>query len=248
MKNLTFILAVLLFLPAIAQKKIDKTIAFSSGKTIFLNLKYASDIKIKTWQKNEIAISVSVNINNNTDNEEFILESTATSSEIQIKSDIPNLKKIAKEPIKGSTQKQLYDGDNYGYWDKENKVYINTGKQILADIDYEIFVPATADVRIKTIGGNVKMEGETGKYDIESSSGKIDLTLSENQKRSLVLKTITGEIYANLPLQLAEETKKDNLDLVGGGKFNQNLKAKINGGGTEIRLTTISNNIYLRKK
>ncbi|MBC8111292.1 MAG: hypothetical protein H7Y04_09565, partial [Verrucomicrobia bacterium] len=164
MKNLTFILAVLLFLPAIAQKKIDKTIAFSSGKTIFLNLKYASDIKIKTWQKNEIAISVSVNINNNTDNEEFILESTATASEIQIKSDIPNLKKIAKEPIKGSTQKQLYDGDNYGYWDKENKVYINTGKQILADIDYEIFVPATADVRIKTIGGNVKMEGETGKY------------------------------------------------------------------------------------
>jgi hypothetical protein len=239
------ILAGLVAFPAVAQKKVEKTTPWTKGKTIYLNLKFASDIVIKTWQKNEVLVSANVVINNNADNNEFVLTSSESDSEIQIKSDIPRLKEIAKAQTTVGKQHTYYG--NGGYWDDDKKVYINTGKQVTADLDYEVFVPEGADVRLKTIDGNIKFVYTGRKYDIESISGKIDISISEKQACTLTLKTITGDIYSNLPLQLPADREKDELNLVGGGKFNQNIEAKLNGGGTEVHLKTISSNIFLRK-
>ena len=243
---LALLLTTLLINPALAQKKVEKTLAWNTGKTIFLNLNYASDIVVKTWNKNEISVSATVNLNNNADNDEFTLISSESATEIQVKSDIPRLKDIARMQTSRPKGNSYYSKG--GYWDDEKKVYVQTGKQVSADISYEIFVPEVANLRLKTIDGNVKLAYTSGKYEIESISGKIDLSLPEKQPCSLSLKTITGEIYSNLPLQFPEEQKKGDLELVGGGRINQHLRAKLNGGGTEISLKTISSDILLRKK
>jgi hypothetical protein len=55
------------------------------------------------------------------------------------------------------------------------------------------------------------------------------------------VKTITGEVYSDLDIDFGN--KKEKNPIVG-----YLLEGKINGGGPEVKLESISNNVYLRKK
>lgn len=57
-----------------------------------------------------------------------------------------------------------------------------------------------------------------------------------------MIKTISGEMFTNLDLEIAGES--DKFMHFGG----QEVEARLNGGGKEIHLKTISGNIYLRAK
>ena len=69
------------------------------------------------------------------------------------------------------------------------------------------------------------------------------MTLPANTKANLVLKSVTGEIYTDFDINFSEK-EGHKMKRVGGS----NLRGSINGGGVEIALNTISDDIYLRKK
>ena len=245
MKAIICLTLFLLMLPAAAQKKVEKTIPYTAGKEIHLNLKYASDIRIKVWDRNEIAVNAAVNINGNTNNNNFDLETNTTEQRIQIKSVINDLKRIAQtDKNVNVNDKSGHYYDCGGYWDNENRVYINAGPRVSVDIDYEITVPAQANVRLKTISGDVDVDYRQGAYQLETISGKIDLKAAANARCNFSVSTVTGDVYTNLSLEKPNPTE-DGLSRV-GGKFERDLK--LNSGGEKIRLKTISGDIYLRKQ
>ncbi len=230
--------------PVMAQKKVSQAIPYSAGKEIYLNLKFASDIVIKTWDKNEISFNADVNINSNANNDNFVVEVKPSDTQLEIKSVIKNLKEIAKEQSSASDGKSgNYYGGN-GFWDDESHVYINSGARVSIDIDYEIYVPANASIRLKTISGNVISEYTKGKYTLETISGKIDLRLPATTRCNFGVKTISGDVYTDLSFELPK-SNDDGLSRV-GGKYESELR--LNGGGEMVTLKTISGDIFLRKK
>jgi hypothetical protein len=232
-----------------AQSKITKNISLNSAQEVFLNLKYASEIQVQYWDKNEVGLTAEVDINNNQNNDKFDLEISTEKSQLKIESLVKDLKDIAKTQanISDNKNQNFYYSNNHGYWDNDNKVFITSGKQVMIDIDYQIFIPKNISLKIKTIAGNIKTDYDRGKLFVESISGNIDIKIAESEKKTLELKTISGEVYSNIQLAYPQEKDEDGLPLIGGG-YAREVLAKMNGGGEKISLKSISGNIYIRKK
>lgn len=126
----------------------------------------------------------------------------------------------------------------------------------------EIKVSGTkGEIEIKSLGSDILLENvsgpvvanttsgditvvfsqvsQAGPTIISNISGFIDVTMPASTKANFKLESISGDIYTDFDL-----SKKDGMTRVGGS----NIKASINGGGVEITLKAISDDIYLRKK
>jgi len=112
----------------------------------------------------------------------------------------------------------------------------STGSDIeLKDITGPI-VANTTSGDITVVFSQLSQEGPTS---ISNTSGFIDVTMPANAKANLELSSISGDIYTDMDLK-----SSDGMKQVGGSS----IKAAINGGGVEVSLRTISDDIYLRKK
>ena len=125
----------------------------------------------------------------------------------------------------------------------------------IENISGEIEVNAkSSDIKMKGVSGPVVANTTNGDIDIvykslnqekpnaiKSINGHVDITLPSNAKSSVKLRAMNGEIFTNF--DIAMKTAEDNMNVYGGGK----IEGAINGGGVEIQLDTINDNIYLRK-
>ncbi len=225
------------------QKKFEKNIAYSGNKKIIANLKYADDISFKTWDKNEIGITAVITINNNTNNDNFELLVEDRETEIVLTSKINDLRNISSSMVVQQNGGTYYTGGN-GYWDKEENMYINVGKTISVDIDFEIFLPPSAAIYVKTINGNIDFEFQGNPCMLESVSGTINFKANEKEKLKFDIATISGDVLTNLDLKPLSQNKGELQEV--GGKFDKKLS--LNGGDYEIKIKTISGDIYLVKK
>jgi len=85
---------------------------------------------------------------------------------------------------------------------------------------------------------------QSSPIDIVAINGIIDVTVPQNTPANLMMSTINGEVFTNFDIDFEKKDKK-GLSYIGGGS---KINGKINGGGVDIKLKTINNNIYLRKK
>lgn len=112
-----------------------------------------------------------------------------------------------------------------------------------------------ADIKLNDITGPIVANSISGKLtavfsslnqstpsSISLISGELDITLPTTAKATLSMKSISGEIYSDLDLNL--KSGKDGMSRVGGG---HNINGNLNGGGVNLQLNTISSNIYVRK-
>jgi hypothetical protein len=112
-----------------------------------------------------------------------------------------------------------------------------------------------ADIKLTDVTGPIVANSISGKLtavfsalnqstpsSISLISGEIDITLPATAKATLTMKSITGEIYSDIDLNL--KSGKDGMSRVGGG---HNINGNMNGGGVNLQLNTISSNIYVRK-
>lgn len=103
----------------------------------------------------------------------------------------------------------------------------------------------TGPLVLNTISGNIKVVFTEVSKDkpisIASISGDVDVTLPAKTPANLEMSTISGNMYTDFDLSADED--KDNVKRVGGNK----LHSKLNGGGVELKITSISGHIYLRK-
>jgi hypothetical protein len=210
-----------------SQRIVEKTFAVSVDDEISLEFKFANEINVTTWDKNEVFVKASVNINdnNNNDNFELIFNQRSTGIEIESKiiniDDLPQRKRIIKEDKNG------------------DKIIINDCT-VEMDLFFEVKVPASADIEIETISGDIEIDGILGRMDINTISGFIDLSLPENHNADLELSTISGSMYSDFDFKSDEEK--------GYSHYRRNeVSKRLNNGGTRIFLKTISGDIFLRK-
>jgi hypothetical protein len=216
---------------AFAQKMIDKTFPFAPNQLVNLNLKFADSIQIRYWDKPEVYVRIAVTINNGRLNDALLVESASTTTEISVKTDFNRelLKQGKAEDCpesKHSTWRTEKNGANY---------------YTCSTIHYQVFLPRKAKLRVETINGNIDIEGATEAVFAKTISGFVDLNWSGTKGANLALKTITGEVFSDLPIDF--KTKKQTNPMVG-----YLLEGTVNGGGPEVRLESISNNVYVRKK
>ena len=142
--------------------------------------------------------------------------------------------------------------------DKEGNVNIN-GRTLSISTFYEVKVPEEFELYISSISGNVEIDDYNGILKInlisgdidikkfegplfaKSISGFVDLSLGSDQKIDLRMKTVTGEIYTNLDIDIDKYGTK--MGVVGS-----KVAGSINGGGEDIELVSVSGDIYLRKR
>jgi hypothetical protein len=226
-KIFTLLLLATVAWSAQAQKIIEKSLPFSKGQKVDLNLKFADDIKINYWDKNEVYMKVSVEINSGKLNDALLVEASSQAQTISMKTDFD------KELIKKGKREDC-PGNNYSH-------YNDGGNVVCSDINYEVYLPRQAELKVETISGNIDIRDAAGPVYAKTISGFVDMSWPGNKGANVSMKSITGELYSDLDISFTN--KKDKPAIVG-----YKLEGTLNGGGPEVRLESISNNIYLRKK
>ena len=75
---------------------------------------------------------------------------------------------------------------------------------------------------------------------LTSTSGDIDVTMPAGVKGTFKMSTISGGVYTGFDFDFGGET---NLRRAGG----QSATGKLNGGGVEVSLKSISGDVFVRK-
>ncbi|MEQ8907065.1 MULTISPECIES: DUF4097 family beta strand repeat-containing protein [Ekhidna] len=151
--------------------------------------------------------------------------------------------------------------------DAEYKMYLP--KSLMLKIDYNSW--QAGDVVVRGMAGEIEAKSQVGDLEfinvtgpivahtlssdldvsfaslssktptsLSSTSGDIDVTLPASVKGTFKMSTISGGVYTGVEFDFGEES---NIRRVGG----QNATGKLNGGGVEVTLKTISGDIYIRK-
>jgi predicted membrane protein len=209
MKTYTIlIIAMLCFGTIQAQQKIEKHLSFSGKTDVELNIQIADSIFVQTWNKNEVYAEASVNINDNADNEAYVTSFEENGDGVK---------------VNARFKENYFKGRN----DCCNK----------SDIWWKVFIPENTNVTIETINADLTIKGETGRMNLKSISGFIDMAVPEKRSANLDFSSISGTIYSDLRL-----TPENN-----GSGVPVKIKDKMNNGGSEIKLETISGDIFFRK-
>lgn len=231
MKNIqTILLCVLIPLAGFAQRNVEKTEGVSVNDKIELDFQFASDIKVLQWDKKEVQIQATVNINDGDGNDAFSLQSERFAGVVKIRSDF---------------------GDYFkNQWKDKNSTNCNT----TTNIDYVVYVPKGANLKVKSISGSlyadtfsgtletdlisgdVELKKYLGTMHLKTISGDLDVTM---KKAKIDAKTLTGTIYSDL--DIATENSKNR------SHGHNRVRGTVNSGGDLVELETISGNIYMRK-
>ena len=226
-----------------AQKIIEKSANLTAGQRVYLNLRQASNIRIRAGASGKVTLKASVSINQNKLNDAFVLTTEQTGEELKLSSDLD--KEMLRNAQPGDCPKGgAYYGHTYFVNGKDDGAHDRNGNRhnpVCAVIEYEITVPADVALRVSTLSGNIDIEGLTGAIEAKSLSGFVDVAWPATKGAELSLKTITGEVYTDQDIAFSTTPRKN--PIVG-----YQLLGTLKGSGPLVKLESISNDVYFRKR
>ena len=224
------LLAIAVAGPAAAQKIIEKTAPVSAGQRVFLDLRQATSIRVRPGAPGQMALKATVSINQNRLNDALQLTVAPAAEQLRVTADFD------KEMLK-----QAQAGDCIGYDDHGQGRNMWYGRQVCDDIAYEITLPADVALRVFTYSGNVDIVGFSNAIEAKSLSGFIDVSWPETKGAELSLKTLNGEVYTDQDIAFSTALRR-NPD------FGYWLQGTLKGSGPVVKLESISNDVYFRKR
>ena len=233
MKKLTLLLLLgLCYSFTYAQKIIEKRMPFAANQSVKLNLKFADDIKVQYWDKAEVYVKIAVEVNRGRLNDAFTVDAKSNSNEISLKTDFD------EDLIKKGKAEDCPDtrNGNRSSWSRNGEQYY-----VCSTINYEVYLPKKAEVSLETINGNIWISSINSSLHAKTISGFVEVNWPKGKGGNLGMKTITGEVYSDLDIKF--KNKKEKNPIVG-----YLLEGTVYGGGPEVRLESISNNVYVRNK
>ncbi len=106
------------------------------------------------------------------------------------------------------------------------------------------FIDVTGPIVAHTLSSDLEVTftslSTTSPTSLSSTSGDIDVTIPADSKGTFKMSTISGGVYTAFDFDFGENS---NIRRVGG----QSATGKLNGGGAEVMLKTVSGDIYIRK-
>lgn len=135
---------------------------------------------------------------------------------------------------------------DYGTW--------NTGDLIIKKMAGEVEAKAfSSDLELHDVTGPIIAHtlssdlivtmtqlSQNSPSSLTSTSGDIELTIPETTKGTFKMSTTSGGIYTDLDFDLGDE----KIQRIGG----MNAKGKLNGGGVEMSLRSVSGDVYVRRQ
>ena len=210
-----------------AQKIIEKSASLAAGQRVFLNLKQASSIRIRPGAAGKMTMKATISINSNRLNDALRIDLSPTGNELRLTADFD--KEMLRQARPGDCPSTI---GNRNIW---------FGQQVCDDISYEITLPADVALRVYTYGGNVDIDGFTNSIEAKSLGGFIDVAWPAAKGAELSLKTISGEVYTDQDIAFSNEMRKN--PIVG-----YQLHGTLSGSGPLVKLESISNDVYFRKR
>jgi hypothetical protein len=119
------------------------------------------------------------------------------------------------------------------------------------------------EIQVSTVHSGVVLTNTTGPMDVKTVHGDIEASLGAALKSPVSIVSVHGHVDVALPVAtkatmklattwgeiLVDPDFKIEIENTGGMvKYSDKLRGKLNGGGTEIELSSTHNNVYLRKK
>ena len=243
-KVFLFIGLLLTFNNLTAQKKVVEKISSSNIEDVFVHVKFANDIVVKNWDRNEISVEAEVNINDNEENDYFSFKTDKIGSTFTVKSDYGTFFKEHRNTNRNSEGKVIHgDCNSVKYCTCHNKVLVN----------YVIYVPRKMELKVKSISGdvaateyegvlnldlisgNITVKKHSKEMNLKTISGDIDVFISD---ATFEAKTLTGGIYSDLDIDFEKARKRE---------YGSRIVGTIKKGNASLRLNTISGDIFLRK-
>ena len=248
MKNLiATLLLTVIGVNADAQRVIEKNIDYR-GQIINIEVPFASEIELKTWDKPTIYVKASLVTEKGKYLDLYELNIRDTDNRIDIVSNADTLfKKYQEDYEKQNPQKESPSVGNITYSNRD--VIIHEGLKY--QFDYVIYIPEGAEFEISSINGNLVsdvIKGNftanliNGKINIKEYSGDLNLSTINGEidihpgESTWMAETIHGKIYADEDLAFTSEER-----VVG-----QQLQSAEMNGSSQLYLSTINGNMYLR--
>ncbi len=117
--------------------------------------------------------------------------------------------------------------------------------EINTNVGYINLNKVTGPVTAHTNTGSIRVEFSTvnqkSPITISSSTGDVDVSLPNNTRANLELKSTMGTVYTDFDLVIP---KKEGLKQVGSVR---KIESSLNNGGVKIKLSSSTGDIYLRK-
>jgi hypothetical protein len=146
-----------------------------------------------------------------------------------------------ERPDKGGKNKEVENGVEVKSFSGELEI-----KTMISGIDLK---DVTGPLTINSMSGPINIEfstvNQSAPITITSYSAEIDITMPSNTKANLKMSSMNGDIYTDFDIKFKEDKETRGLRYIGGGS---NISGTINGGGVDVLLKALSDNIYLRKK
>ena len=224
-KIINLAIALLVTVTISAQRKVEKSERVSKNQEVFVHFKFAQNIVVKQWNQNKVEVRATVNINNGEGNKHFSLKSSKRGNQVKVYSD-------------------------YGNYFKRQRTWSNNNR---TEIDYVVYVPKNVRLKVKSISGSLEtgsfygdlttdlISGDItikeyrGEMQLKTISGDVDVAI---KKARINAKTVTGTIYTDLKIDKSYSQNKS---------YSSKVRGTVNNGDVELRMTTVSGNIYMRK-
>lgn len=219
-----------------SQKIIEKNLDFSN-QYIEADLKFASHIDVRTWDKNTIYFKADITTRDGRFLDAYKLNIQQNASKINITSEAEGVfRKFQDEwnAVHSDKKKRHYNtGDWYTftyvlYVPKNSKFKISS---INGDLSSELI---EGDFTADLINGNILIKKYAGTLDLTTINGEIDLRMIN---ANIVAETIHGDIYADKELKFN----------FGKRHVGQEISGTVAEGKNTLRLNTINGNMYLRR-
>ncbi|HEY3429205.1 MAG TPA: hypothetical protein VGK39_00930 [Cyclobacteriaceae bacterium] len=222
------VLLLTLFAGSVSSQTVrEMSLPWKSEQKINLNLKFADRINIQAWDKKEVFFKAEITINGGTLDHAHTMDSTIHNEEITIITDFD----------KALIPKNWCNCEGTNNFTINNK---RDRQQICSEIYYTVYLPAGADLELKTISGDVKILNMKGAIDAESVSGEVEVIIPPNQKVDVSLKSVMGRVASYPDLTTLEDGLRPMLA--------RKLNGKLNGGGKAVRLESVTGDVSLRSK
>jgi len=211
-----------------AQKIIEKSVDIRNGQRVFLNLKQGDNIRIRAGAGSKMMIKATISINQNRLNDALKFDVQTSAEELKLTADFDKEMLRAAQP--GDCPAAPAGGRNLWF-----------GQEVCDEISYEITLPADVALRVYSYSANVDIMGLGGAMEVKSLSGFVDVAWPATKGAELALKTITGEVYTDQDIAFSTAPRKN--PIVG-----YQLRGTLRGSGPLVRLESISNDVYFRKR
>ena len=224
-KIINLVIALLVTVTINAQRKVEKSERISKNQEVFVHFKFAQNIEVKQWNQSKVEVRASVNLNNGEGDKYFSLKTSKNGNQVKIYSDFGNYFEKKRS------------------WNQSNKTEIN----------YVVYVPKNTALKVKSISGsleadsyygnlttdlisgNITIKEYRGEMQLKTVSGDVDVAIN---KAKINAKTVTGTIYSNIKIDKSYSQNKS---------YSSKVRGTVNNGNLELRMTTVSGNIYMRK-